>query len=261
MLGITLSHPARVMEASARVYRRTFRGSVMSTFLNPILFLLAMGIGLGKLVDGGTGEATLDIPYLTFLAPGLLAATAMMTGAEDSSFPVMAGIKWRKSYDAVLSTPIGVTDLVAGHLGWVGLRLLFVTTVYSGVMMAFGATTVLEGLMAIPPAVATGLAFAGIVTAYTARLEDERGLSSLFRFGMTPLFLFSGTFFPVTQLPGWMQPVAYATPLWHGVSLCRGLALGTDFEVNPLASIAYLIALMALGAILATRTMRKRLIK
>ena len=261
MLEVTLAHPARVMEASARVYRRTFRGSLVSTFFNPILFLLAMGVGLGELVDRGSGSASIDIPYLTFLAPGLLAATAMTTGASDSSFPVMAGIKWRKSYEAVLSTPIGVTDLVAGHLGWVGVRLLFVTIVYAGVMTAFGATTLIEGALAIPPAVATGLAFAGIVTAYTARLKDEQGLSSLFRFAITPLFLFSGTFFPVDQLPGWIQPVAYATPLWHGVSLCRGLALGTEFEVDPVISVAYLAGLILLGAILATRAMRKRLVK
>lgn len=257
----TLAHSGRLVEASARVYRRTYRGSLVSTFLNPILFLLAMGVGLGKLVDSGSGDASLEIAYLTFLAPGLLAATAMMTGAGDSAFPVMAGIKWRKSYDAVLATPIGVTDLVLGHLGWVALRLTFVTLVYSMVMTAFGATTVLEGLIAVPPAVATGLAFAGIITAYTARLEDERGLSSLFRFGITPLFLFSGTFFPVSQLPGWMQPVAYATPLWHGVSLCRGLAIGSDYEMNPFLSAGYLAALIIVGVVIATRTMRKRLVK
>jgi len=261
MQGFTLVHPARFIEASARVYRRTFRGSLVSTFFNPILFLMAMGIGLGELVDRGSGTATIEVPYLTFLAPGLLAATAMMTGASDSAFPVMAGIKWRKSYDAVLATPLGVTDLVIGHLGWVGIRLVFVTTVYSAVMTAFGATTVLEGLVAIPPAVATGLAFAGIVMAFTARLDDSQGLTSLFRFGITPLFLFSGTFFPISQLPGWIQPAAYATPLWHGVSLCRGLALGTDFPVDPLISIGYLLGLIALGAVLATKTMGKRLVK
>ncbi|OFW53713.1 MAG: hypothetical protein A2146_02705 [Actinobacteria bacterium RBG_16_67_10] len=258
---MTLAFPARVLEANARVYRRTFRGSVVSTFLNPVLFLLAMGVGLGKLVDAGSGEASLTIPYLTFLAPGLLAATAMTTAAGDSAFPVMAGIKWRKTYDAVLATPLGVRDLVGGHLGWIAIRLVFVTLVYSGVMAAFGATTVVEGLVSVLPAVLTGLAFAALVTAYTSRIKDEQWLSNLFRFGITPLFLFSGTFFPITQLPGWIQPVAYATPLWHGVSLCRGLALGVEFGVNPWISVGYLAALVVLGSVLSTRFLTKRLVK
>ncbi|HEX9976993.1 MAG TPA: ABC transporter permease [Acidimicrobiia bacterium] len=258
---MTLAFPARVVEANARVYRRTFRGSVVSTFLNPVLFLLAMGVGLGKLVDAGAGESTLALPYLTFLAPGLLAATAMTTAAGDSAFPVMAGIKWRKTYDAVLATPIGVGDLVAGHLGWIAIRLTFVTLVYSGVMTAFGATTVVEGLVSVPPAILTGMAFAALVTAYTAKIKDEQWLSNLFRFGITPLFLFSGTFFPITQLPGWLQPVAYATPLWHGVSLCRGLALRIGFTVDPWISVGYLAVLVVIGGFLSTRVLTRRLVK
>jgi lipooligosaccharide transport system permease protein len=257
---MSLVHTGRVIEASARVYRRTWRGSVISTFFNPILYLLAMGVGLGQLVDEGTGTASLEVAYLTFLAPGLLAATAMMTGAGDASWPVMAGIKWRKTYEAVLATPVTVSELVLGHLGWVGVRLIFVTVVYSGVMTAFGATNVVEGILAIPPAVLTGLAFSAVVTGYTARLKDEQGLSALFRFAIMPLFLFSGTFFPIEQLPGWVQPAAYATPLFHGVSLCRGLALGADFVVNPLWSLVYLIAMLAGGIVVATRLMRGRLI-
>lgn len=258
---MSLAYPGRVVEANARVYRRTFRGSVVSTFLNPVLFLLAMGVGLGQLVDAGTGDATLDLPYLTFLAPGLLAATAMTTAAGDSSFPVMAGIKWRKTYEAVLATPLGIRDLIGGHLGWIAIRLAFVTVVYAGVMVAFDATSVVEGLLSVPPAVLTGLAFAALVTAYTATLKDEQGLANLFRFGITPLFLFSGTFFPIAQLPGWIQPVAYVTPLYHGVSLCRGLALGVEYGVNPWISVAYLVVLVAVGFALSLRQMTKRLVK
>jgi len=257
---MTLVNSGRVIEASARVYRRTWRGSVISTFFNPILYLLAMGVGLGQLVDDGTGNTSLDIAYLTFLAPGLLAATAMMTGAGDASWPVMAGIKWRKTYDAILSTPVSVSELVLGHLGWVGIRLLFVTIVYSGVMTAFGATTIVQGALAIPPAVVTGVAFSAVVTAYTAKLEDAQGLSALFRFAIMPLFLFSGTFFPIDQFPGWVQPAAYATPLFHGVSLCRGIALGTEFAVAPAWSVAYLAAMTVVGVVIAIRFMRSRLI-
>jgi len=250
----------RVVEAGARVYRRTWRGSVISCFLNPALYLLAMGVGLGKLVDQGAGSSDLAIPYLTFLAPGLLAATAMQTAAGDASYPVMAGIKWRKTYHAALATPLRVSDLVLGHLGWVTLRLTFVSVVYAATMTAFRATSPLEGLIAVPPAVLVGLAFAAAITAYTARLKDEIGLSNLFRFGIVPLFLFSGTFFPISQLPDWIEPVAYATPLFHGVSLCRGLALGVAFEAPWAISLAYLAAWSAAGTWLAVRLMRRRLV-
>lgn len=250
----------RVVEYGARVYRRTWRGSVISTFLNPVLYLLAMGVGLGQLVDHGAGSSNLTLPYLTFLAPGLLAATAMQTAAGDASHPVMAGIKWRKTYHATLATPIEVHDLVLGHLGWVTIRVAFVSIVYAAIMTAFDATSWFQGALSVPPAVLTGLAFAAPITAYTARLKDETGLSNLFRFGIVPLFLFSGTFFPISQLPDFIEPVAYATPLFHGVSLCRGLGLGIEFAAPWAVSVAYLTAWAAGGAWLAIRFMRRRLV-
>ena len=257
---MALASTFRVTEGHARVYRRTWRGSVISTFLNPILFLLAMGVGLGQLVDDGGGSASIDLPYLTFLAPGLLAAVAMQTGVGDAAWPVMAGIKWRKTYQATLATPVAIGDVVLGQLAWVGVRLTFVTVVYSSVMSIFGATGFLRGLLAIPPAVLTGLAFSAPMVAYTATLKSEAGLSAMFRFGVLPLFLFSGTFFPIDQLPEFVQPAAWVVPLWHGVSLCRGLALGIPFEAPPAASVAYLLAWLAGGSILAIRQMRKRLV-
>jgi lipooligosaccharide transport system permease protein len=258
---MAVAPPLRVVEAGARVYRRTWRGSVISAFLNPVLYLLAMGVGLGTLVDeGGTGPA-LGLPYLTFLAPGLLAATAMQTGAGDASYPVMAGIKWRKTYHAALSTPLEVRDLMLGHLGWVTIRLTFVTVVFATAMIAFGATTPLQAALSVPPAVLTGLTFAALVTAYTARLKDETGLASLFRFGIVPLFLFSGTFFPIEQLPALIRPIAFVTPLWHGVSLCRGLALDeVGFAAEPWMSVVFLCALTVLGAVLSVRILRRRLV-
>lgn len=251
----------RVLEAHAVSYRHTWRGSVITTFLNPVLYLAAMGIGLGTLVDRGAGEATLEgITYLAFLAPGLLAATAMQTGTGDASYPVMAGIKWRRTYEAVLATPVGVRPLVWGHVGWVGLRLVFVTIVYALVMAAFGATTVVEGLLAVPPAVLTGLAFAASVTALTATMKDEKGLSTLFRFVITPLFLFSGVFFPISQLPDLVEWVAYVTPLYHGVALARSLALDLPFEIDPLLSFGYLAAWVVAGTAAAVVQMRRRLV-
>jgi lipooligosaccharide transport system permease protein len=250
----------RVLEGRFIWYRHTWRASVITTFLNPVLFLAAMGLGLGTLVDEGAGDATLDgITYLAFLAPGLLAATAMQTGTGDSSWPVMAGMKWIKTYDAALATPVGVGELLYGHLAWVLVRLALTTAVFAGVMVAFGVGTVAGSALAVLPAMLTGIAFGAPVTAYTATLQQEYGLSSLFRFGIVPMFLFSGTFFPVTQLPGWMQPVAYLTPLWHGVELTRAAALGTSPSWNPAVHVAYLLAWTCAGTVLALRFFRRRL--
>lgn len=250
----------RVIEAHARVYRRTWRGSVISTFLSPVLFLIAMGIGLGALVDQGAGRADLGgIPYLSFLAPGLLAATAMQTGAGDGSWPVMAGIRWTKTYFATLATPIGIRDLVVGHLGWVALRLTFVSVVFIGVMAGFGAGHGVGVALAVIPAVLTGLAFSAGTTAFAAYLETDTGLSALFRFGIVPMFLFSGTFFPISQLPAWLQPIANVVPLWHGVELARGAALDLPTAWPPLLHIGYLMIWIVFGTLIAFRTFRGKL--
>jgi lipooligosaccharide transport system permease protein len=211
----------RVVEANARVYRRTFRGSVISTFLTPMLTLLAMGVGLGSLID----EGPCGVPYLDWLGPGLLAAAAMQTGAGDSAWPVMAGIKWAKTYQATLSTPVGIPQLALGHLTWVGVRLIFVASVYVGTLILFGAVDAADGLLALIPAVLTGLATAAPVLAYAAWVKSDMSLTTLFRFGIVPLYLFSGTFFPVSRLPDGLALLAYVSPLWHGAELTR-LAAG-----------------------------------
>lgn len=247
-----------VMEAGLRRYRHTWRSSVISSFVNPLLLLLSMGIGLGSLVDerGGPG----GISYLTWLAPGLLAAAAMQTAAGESSYPVMAGIKWQKTYAAALATPLVVRDLILGHLGWIGVRLFQVLFVYAGAIVVVGATDPVPALASIAPALLTGLAFAGIITAYTARLQNETGLSSLFRFGIVPLFLFSGTFFPISQLPGWIQPVAWFTPLWHGVELTRAMALGIRPSFAPAVHIGALVSVLIVGTAFSVRFMERRIV-
>ncbi|HUO45207.1 MAG TPA: ABC transporter permease [Acidimicrobiia bacterium] len=246
----------RVIEAHARYYRRTWRGSAISTFASPLFVLVAMGIGLGSLVDSQGGPG--GVPYLVWLAPGLLAASAMQTAAGDSSYPVMAGIKWTKSYHAALATPVSVPALVLGHFGWVSVRLLMSLTVYAGVMVVVGAIDPLRAVFAIFPAVLTGLAFTTPITAWVAQSKSEQGLASLFRFVIVPLFLFSGTFFPITQLPGWLQPFAFLTPLWHGVELSRGAAGLVGHPYFPwYVHVAALTTLIVTGGFLALRFMER----
>jgi lipooligosaccharide transport system permease protein len=255
----------RVIEHELLVYRRVWRGSVFSSFLSPVLFLAAMGLGLGSLVDaGGTGSTTAaglaGVTYLAFLAPGLLASTAMQTAASESTFPVMAGIVWVKSYHGMLATPIKPSDIVAGKLVYIGLRLVLVTGVFFVVSVAFGAFDRPEAVLTVPAAALTGMAFAAPIVAFSATQRDVNGFNSLFRFGVIPLFLFSGTFFPVEQLPALLQPIAYVTPLWHGVDLCRSLALGTAEPVLTAVHVGYLTALTGLGIAAALTTFRRRLV-
>jgi len=244
----------RVVEAHARYYRRTWRGSVISSFAVPLLTLVAMGMGLGQLVNdsGGVAGGT----FIEFLAPGLLAATAMTTAAGEASYPVVAGIRWTKSFHAALSTPVSVADLVYGLFGWLGIRLLFNLVIYAAIMAAFGAATWSAALMAVAPAVLTGLAFAAPITAWVSTLESDTALSSLFRFGIMPLFLFSGTFFPIEQLPDFLEPVAFLSPLFHGVELTRAAAgvAGSPFLLWWIHA-GVLIALFTAGTIAAVRNL------
>jgi lipooligosaccharide transport system permease protein len=248
-----------VFEAEARVYRRTWRANVVSTVLNPILYLLAVGVGLGSLVDASTPASLGGVPYLTFLAPGLLVGTAMQTGAGEGSWKVMAGIKWQQTWKARLSTPIDVPGLLYGHLLWSSFRVLMVSVIFAVVMVAFRVAPLLESLLAVGPALLVGMAMASVTTAFTVHLEEVTGLPLYFRFVVIPMFLFSGIFFPITQLPGWLQPVALATPLYHGVDMARAIVVGTDPAVAPWISVTYLLAWIVAGILIALRPMRKRL--
>jgi lipooligosaccharide transport system permease protein len=240
-------------------YRRVWRGSAVSTFLTPILYLVAMGMGLGTLVDRGAGEATLEVSYLAFLGPGLLAATAMQTGVGDAAWPVMAGIEWRKTWHAILATPMGIRDLVLGRLGWISIRLALMAVWYALVLTAFGIAPITRTLLGVPLAILLGLSFSGPMLAFTARSHDGQALTHVFRFGIVPLFLFSGTFFPIERLPDWIEPVSRLIPLWHGVELIRMAVLGWETTWSPWAHAAVLVAFLVAGSALAVRLLERRL--
>ena len=241
-------------------YRRTWRGSIYSSVLNPVLYLGAMGLGLGQLVDARSTASLGGVSYLTFLAPGLLAAGAMQTAVGETTYPIMASVKWLKTYQAAIASPLRPVDLFRGHLLFVGLRLVMNAVIFLIVMAAFGAIESAWAIVTIPVALLTGLAFAAPLEAFAITVEQGDGSFSLiFRFGMIPLFLFSGTFFPVSQLPVAIRPIAYVTPLWHGVELCRSLSLGTAAFWPSLGHIAYLLAATAVGVYVGGRTYRRRL--
>jgi lipooligosaccharide transport system permease protein len=251
----------RVFEHRLMTYRRTFRASIFSSFVSPILFLTAMGIGLGGYVSN---DAALDgVPYLVFLAPGLLAATAMQSASFEATFPIMGGLVWNKVFHAMYATPITPRDIALGNLLWIAARLTLICSIFTLVIVLFGAAESPLIIFAIPAAVLTGMAFAGPIAAFSATQKTPNKFASIFRFGITPLFLFSGTFFPVSTLPAALQALAWLTPLFHGVALTRGLSLGTISE-DPVAAaihVIYLTTLATVGAILTVRNIRRRLVR
>jgi lipooligosaccharide transport system permease protein len=265
MSAIARHAPSRVpglhvLEFNVAVYRRNWRGSAFSSFLQPVLFLAAMGVGLGSFVSSGGGTVG-GVSYLEFLAPGLLAAQAMQAAAGEAAWPILGKVKWDKTYFAMLATPLRVGDLLVGEVAWITVRLAMVCSIFFGVTVAFGAVLSPIGILAIPAGMLTGLAFAAPIIGYSARLDNDAGFNALFRFVITPLFLFSGTFFPIDQLPALLQPIAYLTPLWHGVTLTRNLTLGTIEPALAAVNVAVLLAYVTAGVVFARVSLGRRLVK
>jgi lipooligosaccharide transport system permease protein len=251
--------PLRAYEHWLAQYKRVWRGTIGTSLVNPLLYLTALGVGLGTIVDE-TANAPGGLPYLDFVAPGLLAAAAMQTAATESSWPVMAAIKWSRVYHAMIATPLTERDAFVGHQLFVITRVFTSAAAYLAVIAAFGAVSSWLGILVVPVAVLVGTAFSMPMAALAARVEDDRTFVTVFRFLIVPMFLFSGTFFPVSQLPLAFEVVAWATPIWHGVELCRMLTTGDVDAAAALGHTAYLLAWTVVGFELARRGYRKRLL-
>jgi lipooligosaccharide transport system permease protein len=259
----TLNNPAEQAAAIfswyARSYRRAWRATITTGLLNPIFFLLSIGVLLGGLVDRGNPNLG-GLTYLEFVAPGLIASLAMQIGTNEGSFPVMAGLRWVKTYHAVVATPVRVSELFSGLLLWASARMLVAASLYAIVAAIAGAF--LSPLAVFTPLAATlcGLAFAAPMAALAGGVENSNALTAVFRFALLPIFLFSGTFFPIDRLPGWLQPIAWATPLWHGVSLCRDLGTGHVEPLPTLGHVAYLLVFLLAGSVVAVRVISRKLL-
>jgi lipooligosaccharide transport system permease protein len=238
-------------------YKNVWRGSAVTTVVTPIVYLLALGVGLGVFVDR-SADLEGGISYLEFVAPGLMAATAMQISSFEASWPVLSAIKWDRQYHAMLATPLRIRDVILGHQAYFAFRLILTATVYFVVIAAFGAVESPLGVLAIPVTVLVGLAFTAPLAAWAAHTQTEVSFVAIFRFVILPMFLFSGTFFPISSLPAPLEVLAWFTPLWHGVTLCRDLTLGHVSPVD-LAHVAYLLAFIAVGLVAARFTYTRRL--
>ena len=240
-------------------YRRTWRSSVWSSLFGPLFYLGAMGYGLGSLVDKNGTAALGGVPYVVFVAPAVLAVQAMNSGMSNALFPVFGAVHWNRIYLAARATMLRPGDIYRGHLLFITMRITMNSTCFVVLMAAFGLIKSPWAALLLPAAGLTGFAFATPCAAWAVTLEHDTQMNYPIRFGAVPLMLFSATFFPITQLPGWIRPVAYATPLWHGVALCRGLSLGDLSAGAAVVHVGYLAGLAAVGLWAGNRTYRRRL--
>lgn len=254
-----LTRALHVVSRNALVYRRTWRSSLFFSFLQPLLFLVAMGIGLGTLIKVRQPEMFGGVSYIDFIAPGILAGTCMQAASFDASFGTISKITWRKNYEAMLAAPLKVGDLLAGELIWISVRMTMIAAAFLTVILFFDIPEWPSALLAFPASALTGTAFAAVIIGFSAKCKSFNDLSWMFRFVITPLFLFSGTFFPIERLPLAFRALAYATPLYHGVGLVRGSILGSLSASRALVHSLYLLAFLGVGIWYARREMAKRL--
>ncbi len=242
-------HASRVLERNILVYRRSWI-FIVSGFFEPLFYLLSIGVGLSHLVGPINVDGKL-VPYTAFVAPGLLASSAMNGAMLDSTFLVFFKLKIAKTYDAMLSTPLGVGDVALGELSWCVLRGALYSGAFLAIMAVLGYVVSPWAILCWPAAVLISLAFASAGMAGTTYMRTWQDFDMV-SLAFIPLFLFSATFYPLTVYPGWLQAVVRCTPLYQGVVLVRAADLGIWSWVLP-AHAAYLVAMAVAGVVITRR--------
>ncbi len=237
------------------VWRKLILPSLCFNFGEPLLFLVGMGYGLGRFV-GDMG----DMPYLTFVASGLIASSAMNTASFEGLFSAFTRMVPQQTYDAMLATPIDVDDIVGGEMLWCATKGLMSSTAILIVAFLMGAFDSAAALACVPVFLLIGLCFAGPALTVSALSASYDFFTYYTTLVMTPMFIFCGVFYPVDSLPGWLQAVTACLPLTHAIALVRPLASGGDIAA-PLANVAVLAAFAGAGFYLAVVFVRRRLLR
>jgi lipooligosaccharide transport system permease protein len=243
----------KVLERDVLVYRRNW-SIIVSGFFEPVFYLLGIGFGLGTLV-GDVG----DIPYAAFVAPGLMATTAMNGALMESTFNLFFKLKYAKTFDAILATPLSPADIAVGEVSWSLTRGLLYAIGFLIVMLLLGLVLSPTAILAIPGALLVGLAAASVGMAATTWMRKWQDFD-LISVATMPMFLFSGTFFPISVYPDWLQVIVEVTPLYRGVHLLRACTTGV-FDAAVLIDIAYLGTMSVIGVAVTSRRLRLLLLK
>ncbi len=248
----------RLIERNSLVYRRTWI-VILSGFFEPLFYLLGIGFGLGSLIGGVTGPDGREISYGVFVAPALLATSAMNGAIYETTFNVFFKLKYQKTYDVMLNTPLGVGDVALGEVVWALIRGLLYSLGFLVVMLLLGLALSPLVLLAPLASLLMGFAFSAVGMSVTTYLRKWTDFDLVFVVTM-PLFLFSATFFPLSAYPESLQLIVQLTPLYHGVNLLRGLTTGV-VGVAQVVDVVYLAVMALLGLIVVNRRLNKLLIK
>jgi lipooligosaccharide transport system permease protein len=247
-------HAAAVWRRNARVFSKLWKGVLLPQFIDPLFYLVALGFGLGTYIASING-----IPYKDFIAPGLIASAAMWSASFETTYNVYLRMNESRLYDAVLATPVEVPDLVAGDLAWSASRATVYGTSFLVIVTAFGLVSSPWAILIPPLVLLGGLCFSVIGYAFTALIPKIDLYSYFFTLGITPMFLFSGIFFPFERLPDWVEVVAWFTPLYHMVEITRGMATGPD-GLEILINAAWLLVVSVALFYVPVRALRSRLV-
>lgn len=238
-------------------YLRTWRGSVLSSFVLPVLFVVGFGLSVGTMVNS-TGK--LAIPYMAFVVPGMIASTAMQVAFGEATFPVAAKFLWMKTYYAQIATPLRIGDILWGDMLFMLFRAISTTAVFLGITALFGGVQSWWGLLTIPICALIAIAISAPMYALTAKTDNTNYFPFLNRFVIIPMSLFAGVYFQVSSLPTALLPLVYVSPLYHGVELCRAATTLNHGTVGAaLVHVGYLTLWAVVGLWLALRAFRRRL--
>lgn len=244
----------RVWQRHLTVYTKLYKSSIALNFIEPVLYLAALGLGLGAFVKEING-----VPYIKFIAPGIIASSSMFAATYECTYGTYVRMTYQKTFGAILATPVNIDDLVAGELLWGATKSMFYGTIIMFVIALFGLVDSSQIVFAIPFLFLSGLIFSEISVIFTAIVPGIDSFNYFYTILMTPMFLFSGIFFPLDALPSVVSKIAFFTPLYHFVNICRnfssGLLTGSIWEMVWIGVVAILLAPYPF------RLMRRRMIK
>jgi len=251
---MNLKRAFRVWQRHATVYTKLYKSSIALNFVEPILYLAAMGLGLGAFVKEING-----IPYVKFIAPGIIASSAMFAATYECTYGTYVRMTYQKTFDAVLATPVNINELVAGEVIWGATKSALYGTIIISVIALFGLVDSPWIIFLIPLLFISGLIFAELSVIVAAIVPGIESFNYFYTIVMTPMFLFSGIFFPLDTLPPIISKIAFFTPLYHLVNICRSFSSG--ILKGALSDIAWIFVVVVLLTPYPFRLLRKRIIE